>query len=233
MSVSLNPLSANPQPERKSEPFKILVTGFEPFNHETLNPSARILEQLPAQHAGVSIHTLLLPVSFEKAPARLVHAIDALHPDAVLCLGQAGGRASLSLERIGINLMEASIADNDGFLPDGQPVIPDGAAAYFSTLPLKSLKEALAAAGIPCLLSASAGTYVCNCLLYSLMHHLSFINENRADPVLGGFVHVPWLPEQTVDRPQQPSMPLSLMTEGILTILAGLAPSECGDQKNV
>ncbi|HEV2302733.1 MAG TPA: pyroglutamyl-peptidase I, partial [Stellaceae bacterium] len=138
---------------------KALVTGFEPFGGERVNPSMEAVRRLPARLGGLEVATRILPTVFGLAWARLAAALDESEPDLVLCVGEAGGRAELSLERVAINLEDARIADNDGNQPTGRPVVADGPAAYFATLPLKAAVAALTRAGLPAAVSNSAGTF--------------------------------------------------------------------------
>jgi pyroglutamyl-peptidase len=198
------------------KPITVLVTAFEPFGGEPTNPSAGAVELL--QHMalpGVNLHTMLLPVEFIASQQRLWQTLARLEPDLVLCVGQAGGRTHLSLEQVGINLLEARIPDNAGFQPSGLPVITDGPAAYFSNLPLKAALHDLQAAGIPASISYSAGTYVCNATLYNLM---DWIQRHRPQ-CRGGFVHIPFAPAQVLDKPLQPSMALPIVASGLRSII--------------
>lgn len=190
---------------------KLLLTAFEPFGGESVNPSALVLEQI-REPKGLRIAKALLPVSFSGAPSTLLQKIDRFCPDAVLCLGQAAGRAALTPERIGINWMDASIPDNDGAQPRRSRIRPDGPDAYFSTLPAYAMADAAQAAGIPAQVSLSAGAYVCNCTLYCALE----IGAHRK--IAAGFVHVPCLPMQAAKK-QLPSMTLEQMTAGISAML--------------
>jgi pyroglutamyl-peptidase len=197
-------------------PTTVLVTAFEPFGGEPSNPSAGAVERLrELAMPGVTLHTLLLPVEFIASQQRLWQVLAQLQPDLVLCVGQAGGRAQLSLEQVGINLLEARIPDNSGYQPCGLPVIAGGPAAYFSNLPLKAALHDLQATGVPACISYTAGTYVCNATLYNLM---DWIHRHRP-ACRGGFVHIPYAPEQVLDKPQQPSMALSLVASGLCSII--------------
>ena len=150
----------------------LLITGFAPFGRETVNPSYEAVKLLPDHIGGIKITKAEMPVSFAASGPALKAAMARHRPDAVLCVGQAGGYSKLALERVAINLQDASLADNDGAQPVDQPVVPHGPAAYFSTLPVKKMAAALQEGGIPAFLSYSAGTYVCNHLLYTLLHFL-------------------------------------------------------------
>lgn len=191
----------------------ILLTGFDPFGGDTQNPSWLIAQALHGQRiAGHTVVAAQLPTVFGESLQRL-QALLALHQPAVtLCLGQAGGRSALSLERIGININDARIADNRGGQPIDTPVVPNGPAAYFSSLPIKAMLRAVGDAGVPCEVSQTAGTFVCNHVLYGLMHLLA----RGAGPAgaRGGFAHVPWLPAQGA-----PHLALRDMVRGVYTAL--------------
>lgn len=196
-------------------PIKALVTGFEPFGGEPVNPSQRAVERLPSRLGDITLARRILPVAFARASARLEAAIAETAPALVLCVGEAGGRAELSLERLAINLAEARIPDNDGQQPIELPVIAEGPAAYFATLPVKEAAAALCEAGLPAALSLSAGAFVCNHVFYSLMH----LAARRRPPLVGGFLHVPYLPEQAVRHPGAPSMAAEEVARGIAVVL--------------
>ncbi|MGB0135163.1 pyroglutamyl-peptidase I [Dokdonella sp.] len=189
----------------------VLILGFEPFEDETINPSMEIALQLDGEIiAGHAVVGAILPVTFTDAPAVLAELLDRHQPRMVIALGQAGGRAEMALERIAINLIDARIPDNSGLQPVDTPVLNGGPGAYFSSLPVKLIKSRLDALGIPCALSLSAGTFVCNQVFYWLCHLL----ETEHPSAHGGFIHVPWLPEQADLHPGQPAMPLESMVLG-------------------
>lgn len=184
----------------------VLVTGFEPFGGQTVNPSWLCVSSLPDMLAGVPVHQRLLPVDWEKGPASLLSALRELRPKAVLCVGQAGGRAALNIERVAVNLRGG--ADNTGRAQTDAPVMPDGPAAYFTTLPYTAMLDALKAADILGEYSFSAGIYLCNCVMYTALHYAA----EEQSGLKAGFLHVPYLPEQTRDRP---SLPLAVMEQGV------------------
>lgn len=189
----------------------ILVTGFEPFGGDAINPSWQIAQALERRRiAGHRVHALELPVTFGDANAVLADAIDRLDPAVTIALGQAGGRAAISLERIAINVIDARIPDNAGRQPVDVPVCADGPAAYFSTLPIKAIRAALQSAGIPAEISQTAGTFVCNDVFYGLMHAAASRPGMRA-----GFVHVPYLPQQAAQQREAASMALQTMIEAV------------------
>jgi len=190
----------------------ILLTGFEPFGGDALNPSQEIVRALDGETVGAHrIVGAVLPVAFATAPALLDALVERHRPAIVLALGLAGGRGELSFERIAVNLIDARIADNEGAQPIDEAVVASAPPAYFSTLPLKAIVADLRARGIPAGLSLSAGTFVCNQVFFALAHQLT----THHPQVRGGFLHVPWLPEQAARHPGQPSMALATMVEGV------------------
>lgn len=206
---------------RKEGPVKMLVTGFEPFGGEDRNPAQEILSLLPRRRAGLSISTLVLPVVFGESAKRAGAAIRELAPAAVLMLGQAGGRPDVTVERVAINLDDARIQDNRRKKPVDRPIDPAGPAAYFSTLPVRQIVDSINAAGVPASLSLSAGTFVCNHLLYSVLHQLAA----EAPATMAGFIHLPWLPEQATEKKGQPSMGLDLQRTAVLAALDAIGAS--------
>ncbi|MGA9828969.1 MAG: pyroglutamyl-peptidase I [Rhodanobacteraceae bacterium] len=189
-----------------------LLIGFEPFAGECVNPSAEVARRLGGEHIGsCSIVAAILPVVFSTVTEKLTTLLETHRPDIVIALGQAGGRSVISLERVAVNLIDARIPDNDSSQPIDVPVIADAPAAYFSTLPVKAMRAHLDALGIPVALSYSAGTFVCNQVFYALAHWGA--THNRA--MRGGFIHLPWLPEQASRHRGEPSMALETMIAGI------------------
>ena len=169
---------------------KLLITGFDPFGGETINPSWEAVRLLPERIGEYDLTKLQIPTEFSRASEAVLMAAEALQPDAILCVGQAGGRAGITPEVVGINLREARIPDNGGAQPANEPVVKNGPAAYFATLPVREMVKALSDRGIPASLSYSAGAFVCNDVLYSVLHRYS------GTRTMVGFVHVPFLPEQ-------------------------------------
>jgi pyroglutamyl-peptidase len=169
---------------------KLLITGFDPFGGETVNPSWEAVRLLPERIGEYDLTKLQIPTEFSRASEAVLMAAEALQPDAILCVGQAGGRAGITPEVVGINLREARIPDNGGAQPVNEPVVKNGPAAYFATLPVREMVKALSDRGIPASLSYSAGAFVCNDVLYSVLHRYS------GTRTMAGFVHVPFLPEQ-------------------------------------
>ena len=189
----------------------VLLTGFAAFGGEPTNPSWDAVAQLDGECiAGHRIVARRLPVEFGGALDALNDAIARLSPALVMCVGQAGGRAQLSLERVAINIDDARIADNAGASPIDEPIVADGPAAYFATLPIKAILSGLREAGIPAEISQTAGTYVCNHVFYGLMHAL------RERPgIRGGFIHIPYSPEQASLHPGAPSLAIDHVVTGL------------------
>ena len=189
----------------------VLLTGFEPFGGETVNPSWLVAQALHGQRCGTAqVVAVQLPCAFGDARALLRAAVAQHRPTLVLALGQASGRSDLSLERVAINIDDARIADNAGTRPIDQPVMPGAPAAYFSTLPIKAMVGALQQAGFPASVSQTAGTFVCNHVFFALMHSL-----HRRRSVRAGFMHLPLLPEQATAATNTPSLPLATMVAGV------------------
>ena len=190
---------------------KLLITGFDPFGGETVNPSWEAVKRLPDTVGDCELTKLEVPTVFGKAAHTVIEAAEKLLPDAILCIGQAGGRDAVTPELVAINLREARIADNEGNQPKSEEIVCGGDKAYFSTLPVREMVEAVKGKGIASRLSYSAGAFVCNDLLYTLLHKYDG-SETRV-----AFIHVPFLPEQAKDG--VPSMPLETSTDAIKTAI--------------
>lgn len=187
---------------------KLLISGFEPFGGEKINPSWEAVECLPSEINGYALTKLLLPVTFGAADI-LISAAELVAPDVIICIGQAGGRAEITPELVGINLRHASIPDNCGNQPEDEAITPGGAAAYFSTLPVRRMSDAISASGIPSAVSYSAGTYVCNETLYTLLSRF----DGTATRV--GFIHIPYSKEQN----KEPCMDMNDIVKGLIAAL--------------
>ena len=191
---------------------RILLAGFDPFGEEEVNPATEAVkcmnEEVIENHEVV---TMEISTVFDKCIEQLTEAIDRINPNLVICVGQAGGRPHMSIERVAINVNDARIPDNNGNQPIDTPVIPLGPSAYWSTLPIKAIVASLKDDGIPASVSQTAGTFVCNHIFYGLMHEL----YTRHSSIRGGFIHIPFLPEQTAEKPEQPSMSLDIIVKGL------------------
>lgn len=191
---------------------KILVTGFDPFEGEAVNPAYEAVKLLPDSIAGAEIVKLEIPTEFKRSMELLEEAISRERPDAVISVGQAGGRAEITPERVAINLADARIPDNAGNQPVDEPLATDGPAAYFATLPLKEMVKNVQDSGIPCRISYSAGTYVCNSVMYRVLH----LAEVSGMGFCAGFIHVPYATQQTVTKPAgTPGMALADIARGL------------------
>lgn len=193
---------------------KLLITGFDPFGGESVNPSWEAVKLLPEKIGAFEVTKLQIPTKFSLAAQEILYVAKELKPDVILSVGQAGGRDSITPEVVAINLREASITDNAGKLAQNEPVLEGAPAAYFSTVPLRQMVAAVKNADIPCKLSYSAGAFVCNDTLYALLHHF----DSTATQV--GFIHVPFLPEQAKEG--VPSLPLEKIAEGLKIAIEAL-----------
>ena len=191
---------------------KLLITGFEPFGGESINPSWEAVARLPDEIGLWSLTKLRVPVEFGVAADTVMQVAARVSPDAILCVGQAGGRDAVTPELVGINLRHSSAPDNGGYQPTDEPVVAGGADAYFSTLPVRRMAEATAAAGVPSCVSYSAGSYVCNDLLYTLLHRY------RESGTRVGFVHIPYATEQG----KTPAMELDALVKGLSAAIAAI-----------
>jgi pyroglutamyl-peptidase len=205
-------------PRRRKERV-VLVTGFEPFGGERVNPSWQVCGSLPAMIAGLRVVTCRVPCEFRRAIEVVAEAIGRHEPALVVCLGQAGGRSRLGVERIAINVDDARAPDNAGSQPIDEPIAGDGPPAYFATLPVKAMVAAMRKAGVPAELSNTAGTYVCNHLMYGVLHFLA----SSARVARAGFIHVPYSEEQVLDRAGLAAMSVASMARGIEAGIAAAA----------
>lgn len=168
----------------------LLITGFDPFGGETINPAWEAVKLLPDTIGNYQLTKLEIPTVFGKAAQTVLEKAEEVRPQAILCIGQAGGRAAVTPERVAINLRDAKITDNDGNQPVDAPCVPGGPTAYFATVPVKAMVKAMADAGLSAAVSNTAGTFVCNDTLYTLLHRFD------GTDVRCGFIHVPYLPQQ-------------------------------------
>ncbi|HEY0061922.1 MAG TPA: pyroglutamyl-peptidase I [Telluria sp.] len=188
----------------------VLLTGFEPFNKETVNPAWEAVRALDGWRGdGFAVTAVQLPCVFGDAIRVIGEAAAQWEPSLVIAVGQAGGRVDMSVERVAINIDDAPIPDNAARQLVDQPIVADGPAAYFSTLPIKAIVAGLKSAGIPASVSQTAGTFVCNHVFYGLMHLTAGM------PVKAGFIHIPYLPEQAARHPGTASMSLEQVVAGL------------------
>lgn len=204
---------------------KILVTGFDPFGGDKINPAIEAVKRLPAE-----IIKLEIPTVFNKSAEVVKKAIEKEKPDYVLNVGQAGGRFGLTPERVAININDGRIPDNEGYQPLGEPIHEDGETAYFTQLPIKAEAKAIRDAGLPASVSNTAGTYVCN----HIMYQVQYMRDKEFPNIKAGFIHIPFLPEQVVNRPNTPSMALGDIVKGLTAALSAIVERDGkGDIKSV
>ena len=186
---------------------KLLITGFDPFGGESINPAWEAVSRLPDRIGTWEIHRLQIPTVFGKAGEVLLAKAEALLPDAIISVGQAGGRKAVTPEMVAVNLRYGSIADNAGVRPQDEPVVSGGPAAYFATLPVRKMAQAMVDAGLPGSVSYSAGAFVCNDTMYAVLHRY------HGTPVRAGFIHMPFLPQQA--KVGVPSMALEEIVKAL------------------
>lgn len=202
---------------------KLLLTAFDPFGGSPINPALEAVKLVSDTVAGVEIVKLEVPTVFRKSIDTVAAAIEKEKPNAVLCIGQAGGRYDLTPERVAINMDDARIQDNEGNQPIDTVIFEDGAPAYFATLPIKAMTAKIREAGLPASVSNTAGTFVCNHLMYGVLYTLA----RHYPGVKGGFMHVPFVPSQTVNRPTPaPSMCVQDIARGIEAAIAAIAEND-------
>lgn len=201
---------------------KLLLTAFTPFGGESINPALEAVKQVKDKISNLDIVKLEVPTVFNKSIQTVIEAMEKEKPDYVLCVGQAGGRVGITPERVAINIDDARIPDNDGNQPIDRTIYSDGENAYFSNLPVKAMVESIKKEGLTSSLSNSAGTYVCNHLMYGVLYHI----DKTYRGMNGGFIHVPYIPDQTVDKPDKPSMPLEDIVRGLEAAIMAIADNE-------
>lgn len=198
---------------------KILVTGFDPFGKEAVNPAIETVKRLPDTIAGAKIIKLQIPTVCHKSLRVIDTAIAEYDPDVVLSIGQAGGRSNVTIERAGLNVDDYSIPDNEGNQPIDEPIFPDGPDAYFVTLPIKAMVQKIQSKGIPSSVSNTAGTFVCNHVTYGVCHLLATKYPGKRS----GFIHIPFLPCQVVDKKNMPSMSQEMMVDAVTAAIEAIA----------
>ena len=197
---------------------KILVTGFDPFGGEPINPAIESVKRLPDNIAGAEIIKLEIPTVRKKSLEKIEKAINEHNPDVILSIGQAGGRFDISIERVGINLDDFRIPDNEGNQIIDEPVFPDGENSYFVKLPVKAMVQNVQKNNIPASVSYTAGTFVCNHVLYGVM----YLIEKKYKGKKSGFIHIPFLPQQVVDKRNMPSMELNTIVKGLTAAIEAI-----------
>lgn len=199
---------------------RLLLTGFEPFGGDKVNPSQQVVQALAERGlAHIQLCTAILPVDRHAGPAALLEAVREHEPDVALCLGLAASRVCLSIERVAVNLMDYRIADNSGNHVVDEPIVPGGPAAYFATVPVRAMLAAVQGAAVPAELSLSAGAFLCNQVMYTVLHYAA----TNGLPLRAGFVHLPLLPEQVTGKSRPaPSMSLATMVWGVEVAIGAL-----------
>ena len=207
---------------------KVLITGFDPFGGEKINPALEAVKKLPDTIAGAEIIKLEIPTVFRKSLEKIEENITKHNPDIVISIGQAGGRAEITPERVAINIDDARIPDNEAKQPIDIPIFEDGENAYFSNLPIKAMVKETKEGGIPASISNTAGTFVCNHVMYGIL----YMAAKKYPNIRGGFIHVPYIPSQVLDKPNTPSMSLEDIAKGLeLCVKAAVTNTE--DVKSV
>ena len=197
---------------------KILVTGFDPFGGEPINPAIESVKKLPDNIAGAEIIKLEIPTVRKKSLEKIEKAINEHNPDVILSIGQAGGRFDISIERVGINLDDFRIPDNEGNEIIDEPIFPDGENSYFVKLPVKAMVQNVQKNNIPASVSYTAGTFVCNHVLYGVL----YLIEKKYKGKKSGFIHIPFLPQQVVDKRNMPSMELNTIVKGLTAAIEAI-----------
>lgn len=201
---------------------KVLVTGFDPFGGESINPALESIKKLPKEIAGAQIVTLEIPTVIGKSVDKIRAKVEEEKPDVVLSIGQAGGRPDLTVERIGINVDDCRIPDNEGNQPVDEPVAADGPAAYFVTIPIKAMVQKMLENGYPASISNTAGTFICNHVCYGVAH----LAASKYPKMRTGFMHIPFLPEQVLDKRNMPSMSLETIVGGITCAIEAIVEND-------
>ncbi|MBQ2404786.1 MAG: pyroglutamyl-peptidase I, partial [Lachnospiraceae bacterium] len=190
---------------------KVLVTGFDPFGGESINPAWEAVKVIKDEIAGAEIVKMQIPTVVGKSIAKIHDKMVEINPDIVIAVGQAGGRFGVTPERVAINVTDARIPDNEGNQPIDEPIFADGDAAYFSNLPVKAMVQEIKNAGYPTSLSNTAGTYICNHVMYGILYYI----QKEFPNVRGGFIHVPFAASQVVEKPNTPSMAIADITASL------------------
>ena len=198
---------------------KILVTGFDPFENEPINPAIEVVKRLPDTIYGAQIIKLEIPTEFKRSGEKVHEAIKKYQPDYVLDVGQAGGQIGLTPEKVAVNIDDGSVPDNAGYRPMDKPIAKDGETAYLSQLPVKAMVKAIRDAGLPACLSMTAGTYVCNHVMYAVQ----YMRDKEFPHLKAGFIHIPYIPSQTKNKPKgTPSLTLQQNVKGVTAAIKAI-----------
>lgn len=206
---------------------KILVSGFDPFGGEKINPAIESVKLLPDTIQGVEIIKIEIPTVIGKSVRKIEEAIEKYQPDVVLSVGQAGGRPDITVERVAINVDDCRIADNEGNQPIDTQIVENGPAAYFSTLPIKAIVNKMIESGIPASVSNTAGTFICNHVMYGVRH----IASTKYPTMRTGFIHIPFLPQQVTDKRNMPSMALETIVKALIIALETIVTTEVDEKR--
>lgn len=208
---------------------KVLITGFAPFGGESINPAYDAITMIPDEVAGAQVVKLEIPTVFKESGEVLKAAIKETEPDIVICVGQAGGRSAVSFERVAINLAEARIPDNKGQQPIGEKLEEDGETAYFTSLPIKAMMKNVQEHGLPAYISYTAGTFVCNHIMYRLLYMI----DNVFTGIKGGFIHVPFESSQVISRAVgTPSMPIKAIADSLIYAVEAAVKTAIDSEEN-
>ena len=197
---------------------KILLTGFDPFGGEPVNPAEEAVKMVSDNINGAEVIKITIPTVKTKSVKAIEEAIEAHSPDIVISVGQAGGRFDITPERVAINIDDFRIKDNEGNQPIDKPIFVDGDSAYFVNIPIKSMVENIQKRGIPASVSNTAGTFICNHVTYGVR----YLIEKNYPGKKSGFIHIPYLPEQVINKPGQPSMSLDAIVEGLIAAIEAI-----------
>lgn len=201
---------------------KILVSGFDPFGGEKVNPAIESVKKLPDTILGVEIIKLEIPTVIGKSIQKIEEAVELHKPDVVISVGQAGGRTDITVERVGVNVDDCRIPDNEGNQPIDEKIVKDGPDAYFVTLPIKAMVEHIQKKGIPASVSNTAGTFICNHVTYGVRH----LAETKYPEMRTGFIHIPFLPQQVIDKKGMPSMELDVIVKGLVAAIEAVIQTD-------
>lgn len=201
---------------------KILVSGFDPFGGEKVNPAIESVKKLPDTILGVEIIKLEIPTVIGKSIQKIEEAVELHKPDVVISVGQAGGRTDITVERVGVNVDDCRIPDNEGNQPIDEKIVKDGPDAYFVTLPIKAMVEHIQKKGVPASVSNTAGTFICNHVTYGVRH----LAETKYPEMRTGFIHIPFLPQQVIDKKGMPSMELDVIVKGLVAAIEAVIQTD-------